>query len=123
MPADATPGKYIGQYRVICEERSTAELAVELTVWDFALPPVPELQTALGSPVEQMRGYYLALLERAGLRTEAEKIVRSMTESFSNWEKDAATYARAGEKLAAVTMEAKTGRAAKLNDRPLRNLP
>ena len=50
---------------------------------------------------------YLAMLERAGRRAEAEKIVRSLTESFFKWEKDAAAYARAREQLAAMIVEAK----------------
>ncbi|MEQ2005314.1 MAG: DUF4091 domain-containing protein [Limisphaerales bacterium] len=50
---------------------------------------------------------YLAILERAGLRVEAEKIVRSLTESWFKWEKDAAAYAGARTKLAAMIVETK----------------
>ncbi len=50
---------------------------------------------------------YLAILERAGLRTEAEKIVRPLTESFFKWEKDPAAYAVARAKLAAMIVEVK----------------
>ncbi|MBI5771360.1 MAG: DUF4091 domain-containing protein [Verrucomicrobia bacterium] len=50
---------------------------------------------------------YLALLERAGRRAEAEKIVRPLTESFFKWEKDAAAYAGARAKLATMIVEAK----------------
>ena len=58
VPAGAKPGKYGGTYRVTVEGHPTAEIAVEITVWDFELPHVPTLQTALGSPADQMRGYY-----------------------------------------------------------------
>jgi len=50
---------------------------------------------------------YLAILERAGLRAAAEKIVRPLTETFFKWEKDAAAYAVARARLAAMIMEAK----------------
>ncbi|MCX7826824.1 MAG: DUF4091 domain-containing protein [Verrucomicrobiae bacterium] len=58
VPPGAKPGKYRGTYRVTAEGRDMAKIAVELTVWDFELPRVSTLQTALGSPVERMRGYY-----------------------------------------------------------------
>ena len=58
VPADAKPGKYRGTYRVTAEGNEAAKVAVELTVWDFELPRVSTLQTALGSPAERMRGYY-----------------------------------------------------------------
>ena len=45
---------------------------------------------------------YLALLERAGRRAEADEIVRPLTESFFKWEKDAVAYADARAKLAAL---------------------
>jgi len=53
VPANATPGKYRGTFHV-----NTATIPVELTVWDFELPRVSTLQTALGSPAERMRRYY-----------------------------------------------------------------
>ncbi len=58
VPAGAKPGKYSGVYRVTAEGRKALELPVELTVWDFELPKVVTLQTALGSPAARMRGYY-----------------------------------------------------------------
>jgi len=58
VPADATPGVYRGVYRVTADGRDTVTIPVELNVWDFALPRVSTLQTALGSPVERMRRYY-----------------------------------------------------------------
>lgn len=58
VPADAKPGKYRGTYRVTAEGSNAAKIAVELTVWDFELPRVSTLQTALGSPAERMRSYY-----------------------------------------------------------------
>jgi hypothetical protein len=50
---------------------------------------------------------YLAILERAGRRAEAEKIVRPLTESFFQWEKDATAYADARAKLAAMIVAAR----------------
>lgn len=49
---------------------------------------------------------YLALLERAGRRADAEKIVRPLTESFFKWEKNPAAYATARARLAAMIVEA-----------------
>lgn len=57
VPPGAKPGNYRGAYRVTVEGRLAAEIAVELTVWDFELPRVPTLQTALGSPEGQTRRY------------------------------------------------------------------
>jgi hypothetical protein len=64
VPANATPGKYRGTFRV-----NAATIPVELTVWDFALPRVSTLQTALGSPADRMRGYY-AKRAKAGKEPE-----------------------------------------------------
>jgi hypothetical protein len=50
---------------------------------------------------------YLAILERASLRAEAEKIVLPLAESWFQWEKDAAAYNKAREKLAAMIVKAK----------------
>ena len=58
VPADAAPGKYRGIFRVTAGGGEAVTIPVELTVWDFALPRVSTLQTALGSPAERMRGYY-----------------------------------------------------------------
>lgn len=58
VPADAKPGQYRGAYRVTAAGRDATTIAVELTVWDFALPQVPSLQTAFGSPAGALRGYY-----------------------------------------------------------------
>ncbi|MBM3887982.1 MAG: DUF4091 domain-containing protein [Verrucomicrobia bacterium] len=69
VPADAKPGKYRGMYRVTADGREAAKVAVELTVWDFELPRVSTLQTALGSPGERMRSYYS---KRAKAGKEAE---------------------------------------------------
>lgn len=43
---------------------------------------------------------YLAMLRRAGKGAEAEKIVGEVVKSFFEWEKDAAAYDRARERLA-----------------------
>lgn len=69
VPADAKPGKYRGAYRVTAEGRDAVKIAVELTVWDFELPRVSTLQTALGSPAERMHGYY-AKRAKAGKEPE-----------------------------------------------------
>jgi hypothetical protein len=50
---------------------------------------------------------YLAILERAGRRAEAEKTVLPLAESWFQWEKDAAAYNKAREKLAAIIVKAK----------------
>lgn len=61
VPADASPGEYRGKYRVTTQDGREIEIPVTLTVWDFALPRVSTLQTALGSPAQRMRGYYSQL--------------------------------------------------------------
>ena len=58
VPTDAQPGPYKGTYRVTANGKPAVELPVTLTVWDFALPRVSTMKTALGSPAERMRGYY-----------------------------------------------------------------
>jgi len=58
VPRDARAGVYRGTYRLVAGDGRTAEIPVELTVWDFALPDVPTLHTAFGSPAARMRGYY-----------------------------------------------------------------
>lgn len=58
VPRDAAAGTYRGVYRLTAEGQATIEIPVSLTVWNFALPDVPTVQTALGSPADRMRGYY-----------------------------------------------------------------
>ena len=58
VPPEAQAGEYRGVYRVVAEGRQPVEIPVVLTVWDFALPRVSALRTALGSPAHRMRGYY-----------------------------------------------------------------
>jgi len=58
VPAEAKAGEYRGTYRVTAQEDRVVEIPVTLTVWDFTLPRVSTLQTALGSPAERLRGYY-----------------------------------------------------------------
>ncbi len=58
VSADAKPGEYRGTYRVTADGGRAAEVPVVLTVWDFALPATPTLETAFGSPADRMRGYY-----------------------------------------------------------------
>ena len=45
---------------------------------------------------------YLAILQRLGKAAEAQKVVRSLTETFFQWEKDPAAYETARAKLAAM---------------------
>jgi hypothetical protein len=49
---------------------------------------------------------YLATLQRLGKAAEAQKIVRSLTESFFQWEKDPAAYEKARAKLAEIIIAA-----------------
>jgi hypothetical protein len=69
MPADAKPGAYRGAYKVTAAGGLSVEVPVAVTVWDFALPPVPTLRTCFGSPAPRMRGYYK---ERAKAAKEPE---------------------------------------------------
>jgi hypothetical protein len=58
VPQEAPTGEYRGTYRVTAEGHETVEIPVRLTVWDFTLPGVSTLRTALGSPAQRMRSYY-----------------------------------------------------------------
>jgi hypothetical protein len=69
VPEGAAPGEYQGTYRVTAAGRLLATVPVSLTVWNFQLPQVPTMLTALGSPAERMRGYY-AKLAKAGKEEE-----------------------------------------------------
>ncbi len=69
VPPDARPGEYRGTYRLSGEGVPAVEVRVTLTVWDFVLPRVSTLQTALGSPAARMRGYYRPRAEQ-GKETE-----------------------------------------------------
>ncbi|MGA2502053.1 MAG: glycoside hydrolase domain-containing protein, partial [Tepidisphaeraceae bacterium] len=69
VPADAKAGVYRGVYRVTAQDQSPVEIPVELTIWDFTLPPTPTLVTEFGSPAGRMRGYYAALA-KAGKEPE-----------------------------------------------------
>ena len=60
VPKDAKPGEYRGTYRVVAQDGKAVTVPVSLTVWDFALPQTPTMQTALGAPVGRMRSYYAA---------------------------------------------------------------
>lgn len=53
---------------------------------------------------------YLAILERAALRAEAEKIVLPLAGSWFRWEPNPAAYTEARAKLAALIMRANRGR-------------
>jgi hypothetical protein len=58
VPPGTKAGEYHGAYRVEAPGQKTFEVPVSLTVWDFELPRVSTLRTALGSPADRMRGYY-----------------------------------------------------------------
>ena len=58
VPPNSAPGRYRGAYRVVPESGQPVDIPVTLTVWDFTLPRVSTLKTALGSPAARMRGYY-----------------------------------------------------------------
>lgn len=58
VPPGAKPGEYRGTYRVTADGEKDVLIPVSLTVWDFELPRVSTLRTALGSPAGRMRGYY-----------------------------------------------------------------
>ena len=58
IPAEAKAGEYRGTYRVMAKGEEEVEIPVTLTLWDFTLPRVSTLQTALGSPAGRMRSYY-----------------------------------------------------------------
>ena len=62
---------------------------------------VPTLRLkALRDAIEDYE--YLAILQRLGKTAEAQKIVRSLTETFFQWDKDAAAYEQARAKLAGL---------------------
>jgi hypothetical protein len=69
VPSGTKPGKYEGTYRVTAADGRTALVPVSLTVWNFELPRVSSLHTALGSPAERMHAYY-AKRAKAGKEKE-----------------------------------------------------
>jgi hypothetical protein len=58
VPPDARAGDYRGTYRVTAAGGKSVDLAVTLTVWDFALPATPTMKGEFGSPTPRMRSYY-----------------------------------------------------------------
>jgi len=64
VPAGAAPAEYRGVYRVTAEGGRVVEIPVSISVWDFELPRVSAMQTALGSPATRMRGYYQQLAKQ-----------------------------------------------------------
>jgi len=58
VPAGTEPGDYHGTYRILAAGGKGVDIPVSLTVWDFTLPRVSTLETALGSPAGRMRSYY-----------------------------------------------------------------
>lgn len=55
---DVAPGTYRGAVKMFSQDGQIVAMPVNLEVWDFTLPKVPSLVTALGSPAERMRTYY-----------------------------------------------------------------
>jgi hypothetical protein len=49
---------------------------------------------------------YLAILQRSSKAAEAQEVVRSLTQTFFQWEKDPVTYEQARAKLAAMIVAA-----------------
>jgi hypothetical protein len=58
VPSGMKPGLYKGTYRVTAADGRKSLVPVSLTVWNFELPRVSSLYTALGSPAERMHAYY-----------------------------------------------------------------
>jgi hypothetical protein len=58
VPGAAKPGEYRGTYRLTAAGTKAVEVPVSMTVWDFELPRVSTMKTALGSPASRMRSYY-----------------------------------------------------------------
>ncbi|MDD5557270.1 MAG: DUF6067 family protein [bacterium] len=58
VPADAPPGAYEGTLTVEADGRPPAEVALSLTVWDFALPRVPTLKSGFDFYEFIIRRYY-----------------------------------------------------------------
>jgi hypothetical protein len=69
VPENTVPGEYHGVYQVRAVDGRRTAVPVTLTVWDFALPRVPALITAFGSPADRLRNYYR---QRAKAGKEAE---------------------------------------------------
>ena len=57
IPPGTKAGLYRGSYRLSCRS-SAIQIPVSLTVWNFDLPAVSTLVTALGSPRNDVRKYY-----------------------------------------------------------------
>lgn len=58
VPSDAPAGEYRGTYHVTAADGRMTDVPVTLTVWDFALPATPAMQTAFGNPADRIYGYY-----------------------------------------------------------------
>ena len=66
---NAAAGEYHGTCQVMAGQEQVAEIPFHLTVWDFALPSGPALETEFGSPAGRLKAYYR---ERAKAGREAE---------------------------------------------------
>lgn len=69
VPPESVPGEYRGVWQITAADGRQVDVPLTLRIWDFALPRVSTLITALGSPAERMRGYYRT---RAEQNKEAE---------------------------------------------------
>lgn len=78
VPGNALAGEYYGTCRVSTEQDQAVEIPVTLTVWDFALPPVPALETSFGSPATRVSAFYR---KRAKSGQEAAPTNRALVET------------------------------------------
>lgn len=69
VPSNVKAGEYHGIYEVLIRGKQAVQIPVSLTVWNFVLPDVPTMKTALGSPAKRLRAYYQ---DRARRGVEAE---------------------------------------------------
>lgn len=54
----APAGEYQADFALAAGGETPLPITVKLTVWDFALPATPAMQTSFGSPAGRMRAYY-----------------------------------------------------------------
>jgi len=58
VPPEAAAGEYQGMWQVTAADGRSEAVPLTLQVWDFALPRVSTLVTALGAPAAQLRSHY-----------------------------------------------------------------
>jgi len=72
IPADTKAGQYRATFRVTSGDGKSATVPVTLTVWDFELPRVPAMYTALGSPAERMQSWYAKRQKEGKMKASAD---------------------------------------------------